>query len=138
MKGNEIMMKKNKIITITALILIITVLIAPAASAARLADPLFESVTTNLLSAKVASFSAMTNEVQNRIAVTRCMLYKKNGAAWIYVRDLPTPSEVGMNTLLYGSAMDYSGYIGSGTYRLYVTYCADEHSISRYSNTRTY
>lgn len=109
------------------------------ATAAILADPVFESATTNLKSTKNATFYAETSSVQSSIKVTRVRLYKQNSnGTWSYVRDLPAPTHEATNTMLFGATKDYSLYIGTGTYRIYTTFCADGHYISRYSNTKTY
>ena len=109
------------------------------ATAAILADPVFESATTNLKSTKNATFYAETSSVQSSIKVTRVRLYKQNSnGTWSYVRDLPAPTHEATNTMLFGATNDYSLYIGTGTYRIYTTFCADGHYISRYSNTKTY
>ena len=109
------------------------------ATAAILADPVFESATTNLKSTKNATFYAETSTVQSSIKVTRVRLYKQNSnGTWSYVRDLPAPTHEATNTMLFGATKDYSLYIGTGTYRIYTTFCADGHYISRYSNTKTY
>ena len=67
-----------------------------------------------------------------------CKLYKKNGSKWNFVCSLPVPDTEAEDTILYDASADYSSYIGSGTYRIYTTFNADGHSISRYSNTRTF
>jgi len=109
------------------------------ATAAILADPVFESATTNLKSTKNATFYAETSSVQSSIKVTRVRLYKQNSnGTWSYVQDLPAPTHEATNTMLFGATNDYSLYIGTGTYRIYTTFCADGHYISRYSNTKTY
>lgn len=109
------------------------------ASASILSDPVFESATTNLKNTKDAVFYAETSSEQNSIKVTRVRLYKQNGnGTWSYIRDLPVPTHEATNTMLFGATKDYSSYIGGGTYRLYTTFCADGHYISRYSNTKTY
>lgn len=109
------------------------------ASASILSDPVFESATTNLKATKNASFYAVTSSEQNSIKITRVRLYKLNSnGTWSYIRDLPIPTNEATNTVLFGAMKDYSSYIGTGTYRLYTTFCADGHYISRYSNTKTY
>lgn len=42
-----------------------------------------------------------------------------------------------VNTSYY-KEMDYSDKIGTGTYRVGATFDADGHSITRYSNSRTF
>ena len=79
------------------------------ATAAILADPVFESATTNLKSTKNATFYAETSSVQSSIKVTRVRLYKQNSnGTWSYVRDLPAPTHEATNTMLFGATKDYS------------------------------
>lgn len=120
------------------LILIILVSTSSISLASMLSDPVFDAATTFLTSTKNAEFDVETSSQQGSITVTRVRLYIQNGNSWIYLGDLPVPTNVGTNTKIFSATMDYSNYIGSGTYRLYTTFCADGYSISRYSNTRTY
>lgn len=128
---------KRLLVKILSFVLVL--MIIGAASASIQSDPVFESATTNLRSDKNTSFSAVTSIEQNSIKVTRVRLYKQNSdGTWSYVRDLPAPTHEATNTMLFGATKDYSSYIGTGTYRIYTTFCADGHYISRYSNTKTY
>ena len=108
------------------------------ASAAILADPIFHAASTNLSSTKTALFAAVTKGEMNSIKVTQVQLYKQISGTWQLIGNLPVPTDEAVNTDLFGTNMDYSSSIGSGTYRLYTTFCADGYSISRYSNTRTF
>ena len=108
------------------------------ASATELSDTVFAMTSTNLSSAKSATFTALTYQVQSSIKVTMVRLYKQNGNLWTYMGTLPVPTYEATNTKLFGTQMDYSNYIGTGTYRILTTFTADGHSISRYSNTITY
>ena len=123
-----------------AIILILCYLVTlSTALASTLADSVFDYTATNLSSSKSASFLAETFNTASSIKVTRVRLYKKNDSNnWVYIQDLSVPTEESTNSYYYASNKDYSDSIDTGTYRLYVTYCADGHSISRYSNTRTY
>lgn len=124
---------------IAAILSIISILlIVCTAYAGTLSDPVFDSATTTLTSIKKASFSVETSSPQASISITSVELYVMSGGAWTYVCNLPAPTKVGTNTKTFSATMDYSSYIGTGTYRLYTTFCADGYSISRYSNTRTY
>ena len=125
---------------ISAIIMIITLLaiLVPIASATMLSDPVFDIATINLTSTKKAYFDVETSSDQGSIEVTRVRLYQMVGNSWYYVGELPVPTKKGTNTNMFSANYDYSSYIGTGTYRLYTTFCADGYSISRYSNTRTY
>ncbi len=121
--------------------LLLTVLVISCISlsfAEIFADDVFNNVSTTLTSSKTASFSAETFNNQSSIKVTRVRLYRQNGNYWILIGDLPVPTDEATNTNLYGATKNYSSDIGTGTYRLLTTFTADGHSISRYSNTKTY
>lgn len=103
------------------------------------ADTEFDSASTVLKSSKQVSFRCVTYETKNSLSVTACWLEKKNtNGSWSYVRSLTPPSTVLTNTFAYSATADYSAYIGSGTYRVWATYNADGHTISRCSNERTF
>ncbi len=51
--------------------------------------------------------------------------------------DLEAPA-AHSNTFSDYKEMDYSDKIGTGTYRIGATFDADGHSITRYSNSRTF
>ena len=66
-------------------------------------------------------------------------LYKKISADdWEFVCSLPVPSHVAHNASSYGSYVDCSEYIGTGTYRVTATYDADGYQITRNSNERSF
>lgn len=120
-------------ISITLLVAIISI-----ASADMLSDPVFDSASTNLNSTKIAVFNAATISPAENIKITKVRLYQKVGTVWYYAGSLPVPTTEATNAYTFSANYDYSSYIGTGTYRLYTTFCADGYSISRYSNTRTY
>jgi len=109
-----------------------------AAIASIRADEVFDSITTTLTTSKTASFSAVTFDDCNSIGITRVRLYKLVSNAWVYQGDLPIPTNPIVQPDSYYASIDYSSYIGTGTYRIYTTFSADGHTASRYSNTRTY
>ena len=120
-------------------ICLIVLLISSVVVASNLADSVFNSATVSLLANKTAQFSADTLDVVPSIEISRVKLYKMVGTTWVYIADLPVPSYQATNTLYYYYApMDYSAYIGTGKYRLKVTFTADNHNMTRYSNDRTY
>lgn len=102
------------------------------------ADTEFSSAYPNLTSSKSVTFHALTYDIKNEIKVTYACLEQKVYGEWTYVCDLPEPSLVSYNTIGYTASVNYSSYIGSGTYRVGATFDADGHSISRYSNERTF
>lgn len=101
------------------------------------ADEVFDSATVTLKTTKKATFDATTYGNQKTLAVTACWLEKKSGTRWIKQCNLETPAERN-NTFSYLKEMDYSDKIGTGTYRIGATFDADGHSITRYSNSRTF
>lgn len=103
------------------------------------ADTEFDSATTVLKSTKQVSFRCATYSTKNSISVTNCWLEMENSdGSWSYVCALTPPSIVYTNTFAYSATVDYSDNIGTGTYRVWATYDADGHSITRCSNERTY
>lgn len=122
-------------------ILVILALLSHAAIiyAEMRSDTEFVYVATTLKNTKLVSFSAVTYEPKTSITVTRVWLYKKDSNdVWRYDRELPLPANPSTTPKTYSASEDYSGYIGSGTYRIYTTFYADGHSLSGYSNARTF
>ncbi len=128
-------MKKHPLVALALLLIFLT---NSCAYASVLSDPVFDSVSTNLLSTKEVEFSAQTINPMSSIKVTNVKLYKLIGSSWNYVGTLAAPSYEAINKYIYGADMDYSSSIGTGTYRLLTTFCADGYSISRYSNSMTF
>lgn len=106
--------------------------------ASTLADPVFDSISTSLSSSKTVTFIATTFDDCNSISITRVRLYKRINNVWTYQGDLPLPTNATSQPDYYFATADYSDDIGTGTYRLYTTFCADGHNTSGYSNTRTF
>ena len=121
-----------------ALALLAAVLVVVSASAGILADSVFDNATVSLYTSKTAHFSAETINVAASIKVTGVKLYKLVGGTWQFMQNLPVPSDETTNNIYFSASYDYSSYIGTGTYRLKVTFTADGHSISVYSNSRTF
>lgn len=130
----------NKKIISTIMVVIVLSSIALSASAATLADEYFASAGIILTTTEAGSFSATTNFVVGFIRIDSCWLQKWNGSSWQYYCWLPAPSDVYTNTIVYGAYMDYSSYIPNdgGTYRIGAYYNADNHTIRRFSNSRTF
>lgn len=126
----------KKVLCVT--LITICLLYVSIVSASILSDPIFDTVDTTLGSTKTAYFQAETFD-KHDISVTAVKLYIKNSDnTWSFVKNLTPPSYVAEYSRYYNSNKNYSSHIGSGTYKLYVTYNADGHTISRYSNTQTY
>ena len=120
------------------IIVVIMALVISVASAGILSDSEFDSANAQLTNSKTVSFSAETFERKNCIKVTTVKLYKLNDNDTWTISNLPAPEQQATNAKQYGATMDYSSYIGSGTYRIKVTFWADGHSLSRFSNSKTY
>lgn len=133
----------NRVITIISIMLSVLLLFsaeyATADGITPRADSEFASVTTTLKASKQVSFRALTNDLKTSISVTACWLEQKNNdGSWTTVCSLAAPSVVSQNDFSYSATMDYSSEIGTGTYRIRAAYNADGHTITRYSNERTF
>lgn len=119
--------------------LVIVTGIAYAEGIVPYADTEFDSASTTLKSSKQVTFRAVTYDTKDCLSVTSCYLEIKNDdGSWSYVCSLPAPTTKYYDAYAYSATVDYSSYIGSGTYRVWATYDADGHSITRCSNERTY
>ena len=128
-----------KMIVFCLLLCIIGITVATASEIMPRADTEFNSTSTILKSTKLETFRCVTNETKDCLSVTSCYLEIKNDdGSWSYVRSLPAPTTKFYEAYAYSATVDYSSYIGSGTYRVWATYDADGHSITRCSNERTY
>ena len=96
-----------------------------------------DAATVSLKTTKKVVYDETTYGTQKTISITNCWLEKKIGSKWVRQSALETPS-AGKNTFGYVREMDYSDNIGTGTYRVGATFDADGHSITRYSNSRTF
>lgn len=103
------------------------------------ADAEFALTSTTLKSSKDVSFRCVTYDTKSQLSVVACWLEKKNtDGSWFFVCSMTPPSTVYTNTSAYSVSKSYSSYIGKGTYRVWATYDADGHRISRCSNEQTY
>lgn len=122
-----------------AIMITCSVTYASASEIISRADTEFNSATATLKSSKQVTFKSVTYDIHNQLSVTACWLERKNNdGSWSYVRALTPPSTVFTNTCAYSATVDYAAYIGTGTFRVWATFDADGHSISRCSNERTY
>lgn len=131
-------MKKTVSLVLTVCLLSMACICAFATETIPYADSVFTSATATLSAQKGVTFTIRTSDEQNSIKVTACWLQEKNGSTWRYVKSLSVPSKNGTDTTVYNAYMDYSSSIGSGTYRIGFIANADGHTITRYSNERTY
>lgn len=127
----------KKISVVIALTLVLAIL-AGTATSEILSDSVFEMATVSLSASKVATFSAITFSFHDSIKVTEVKLQQYIGSTWSTIATLEAPADEATNVDLYGATKNYSGSIGTGKVRLKVTFYADGHTITRYSNQRTY
>lgn len=128
-------MRRTYLVFIVAIAVIFTVGVV---SATPFSDSVFQSAYVTLTSGKTATFSAETFYDASEIRVSSVKLYKMVGSTWTFIRYLNLPEDVATNDVFFYTSADYSDHIGTGTCRLKVTFTADGHSITRYSNQMTY
>jgi len=131
----------NKMVKLFLCIIMIATLSVSSVSAEGimpLADEVFNSLTASLYTTGGVAFSCVAGATQKSIKMTECWLQIKNGNRWSKVCDLEVPSTVVTNAFVYTAYMDYSDSIGTGTYRVGFTMDADGHTVTRYSNERTF
>lgn len=125
-----------------SIVIVIVILssVTMVASAATLADEYFGIAGIALTTTEAGSFSATTKFIVGFIRVDSCWLQKWNGSTWHYYCWLPAPSKVEYNTFGFDDYIDYASYIPNdgGTYRIGVYYNADNHTVRRFSNSRTF
>ena len=102
------------------------------------ADTEFAYAYPSLYTSKNVGFFAMTNTLKTSISVTDCWLEVYMSGRWQKVKDLTPPSKVAYSTTVYNDTVSYVDKIGSGTFRVWATFNADGHEITRCSNERTY
>ena len=101
------------------------------------ADLVFADANAILYSGKYVTFTASTYGASDVVSVTAVRLEQKIDGEWSLVTTLTCPSSQ-TNCLRYVQTVYYNNEIGTGTYRVVATFCADGHSITRTSNERTY
>lgn len=132
------MKKAYYAVVISVLALMIVCSMSFAEGIMPYADSEFMSATASLSDRKDVSFSCTTYETKSSIKVTGVWLQRKEDGKWKYERSLPAPSKEATDTIIYGALMDYSDKIDTGTFRVGFIVDADGHSITRYSNERTF
>lgn len=132
----------NKKMIIYLAILIMSVLfvtnIAAAANITPFADTVFSSATPSLTSGKNVTFTAYTVTPQKSISVTNCWLEQKINNSWTTVCSLTPPSTTAQNVMVFSTTKSYASQIGTGTFRVWATFNADGHEVTRCSNERTF
>ena len=132
-------MERKIVKGIVALLLVSTLLIGNACAEMIMpcADEVFSSAAAYLYSNKYLKISCVTDDPHN-IRITNCWYEIKLNGDWEYGGGITvSPSSVS-NGMILGAQVNCSSYFSTGTYRVGFTVDADGHSISRYSNERTY
>ena len=126
---------------IIAIVMVFQLLLAMSCSYAEnispRADLVFADANAILCSGKYVVFTSSTYELSGTVSVPAVHLEKKVNGEWTYVTDLECPPSQS-SCLRYSQTVYYTEEIGTGTYRVVATFCADGHSITRTSNERTY
>lgn len=109
---------------------------AAAEDALPFASEYYSEATVSISSSKVISFECITYASCNTIKVSSSSLQKLEGSSWVSVSGYSKPSKTASGRT-YKAMLDCSSLIGSGTYRVTVTYNADGH-LKSCSATRTF
>ncbi len=136
---------KKTIILFTSLILYFSLCLSvKAESIIPYASDVFISYSASLSSSKIATFSCDLKKEYASVKVSKCVIQKCTKVAvkeedceWKDVKTLSNVCSATNSDYLSGSK-DLSSYIGSGTYRISVTYVAGGESRAITSNKRTF
>lgn len=128
----------TKLHVVGILVFVLLFSIAFADTQTPRADLYFASATAFLAANKQVIFDCTTNDIHNQIRITSVWLEQKVNNEWVTVKSLAAPATIAQNTISYGAVADYSSSIGSGTFRVGFIANADGHTISRYSNSRSF
>lgn len=119
-------------------ILVFTLVIFNTAFAATLEDPVFDMIISTFNSQGVVSFNIYTSYTVDSITLSSCVLQKKVNNNWVTVTSSYTLTDVYFEGDYWHANVDFSGSITSGQYRVKFRPTADGHTITRYSNSRTF
>lgn len=131
-------MSKLRAISFLFVVFVVITSVAVAEQVEPRADLYFDSATAFLATDKRVVFDCTTYDVHDQISITNVWLEQKVDGDWTTIKSLPSPTNIAQNTLSYGAVADYSEAIGVGTFRIGFTANADGHTITRYSNSRTF
>ena len=131
-------MKKNYLVILLVFCLLFSN-VSLALTNGILVDDYFEDAYAYLGSNRKLEISATTKFLVYSIQVTSCELWVKNGSTWSFSKYLDTPNTITYNNDFYNSSINYtSSDFGAGTYKILVRITADGHTISVFSNIRTF
>lgn len=131
-------MKLNRMFALFTVLILIMSACTATAEIMPCADDYFVSASAYLASDKSVTFDFSLYGVFSSISVTEVWLEQKVDGEWMSVGSLPRPSYVATNMADYGAEVDYSSSIGTGTFRVGFIANADGHTVTRYSNSRTF
>lgn len=102
------------------------------------ASDYFDTAKISLKESKEATYRCIPSFTNNStISVSSCYLEIYISAEWVRICNLtPPPASFDPNLLSY--TMNYANNIGTGRYRIWATFNAGGHTITRCSNERTY
>lgn len=89
------------------------------------ANEVFMLYEVSLSQSKSVRIRCETRYVVDSIKTPRCSIQKQDGENWVRVKSIANPC-VAYNTKRLLETKDFSAYIGSGTYRIVVTFNADD------------
>lgn len=130
-------MKKKRLLVIVAVVLICSIACAYAELVMPRADEVFSSAYAYIYSNKNLKISCATYD-PHTIRITRCWYEVKIDGDWEEEGEISVSPSSASATCLLSSQASCASYFGTGTYRVGFTVDADGHSITRYSNERTY
>ena len=128
----------KKIIGLALVIMIAVGAISIAYAANNKADPVFQTLIASLTSQKDVSFNFRTFVQVSSVSFDSCELQVKMGNSWQPVASNLTPTTIYFDGYIYIGYLDCSSDIGSGQYRIKYEVTANGHSVTRYSNSRTF
>lgn len=128
---------KRRIIVVFFVICCIIVNVSFAEQSQHRADEYFNSGSAKLYASKIVGIIAKTEFVVDRISADYCKLYKLVGSSWQLVSTI-YPTYYVTNDWQFGTQVDFSSFIDSGTYKVEVRFNADGHTLTKYSNSRVF
>ena len=129
-------MKRHIVVVFVVICLIITN-VSFADQSQHRADEYFNSGSAKLYANKIVGIFAKTEFVVNCISADYCKLYKLVGSSWQLIHT-SYPTYYVTNDWQFGTQVDFSSYIDSGTFRVEVRFNADGHTLTKYSNSRVF
>ena len=132
-------MKKIIILLLSAVVLLFGVISYGNAenNMEHRASTIFTSTSAVLKSDKRCIYNCSTKNSCNSLSISSCYLECYISGEWVRISTLTPPSLVVSGTA-YTYSANYSSNIGTGRYRVWVTFNADGHTKTFCSNEQTY